>query len=351
MHVDDLTANDIMDPQRYADEGYPYEAWRLLRAQAPVRWFDMGERPGFWAITRREDLAWISKQPGRFTIGPRQAVFADSPPPSQRKVSGPMTRNLLNMDPPEHGLYRAAAADWFTPKAIARLRAKVDRVCAERLDAMAGDGEWRAADFVGELAAPLTLSVLAEMLGVPEDDWPKMFDWTNRFVGAGDPDYQRESVAATVHQAREEMFAYFTDLAAQRRAEPRQDIVSMLVHARLGEGADAKPIPQFELLSYFALLVVAGNETTRNAASGGLLALIDNPDQMQLLRDDVARVRMGVEEIVRWVSPVIQFCRTPSQDLELHGQKIRAGESFLFVLPVSQSRRGCVRCAQSVSDR
>jgi cytochrome P450 len=325
-----LTAEDVIDPVRYAREGYPHQAWRLLRREAPIRWFDMGDRPGFWAVTRRADLVELSKQPSLFQIGPRQAVFADSPPPSERPEPGPLVRNLLNMDPPEHALFRKAASAWFTPRAIESRRPEIERLCGELLDEMAGDGEETVADFVQWLAAPLTLSVLADMLGVPRSDWELMFRWTNEFAGAGDPEFSAaRSVAETVRHAREGLFGYFGELAKRRRGSPRNDIVSVIANATVR----GEPIADFELLSYFALLVVAGNETTRNAASGGLLALIERPDQLARLQRSPGLVNTTVEEIVRWTSPVIQFCRTPWKDVELHGQRIRAGESLCLFYP------------------
>ena len=130
-----LTATDVIDPARYAAEGYPHEAWRALRRDAPVRWFDMGERQGFWAITRRADIVWLSKQPTRFRIGPRQAVFADSPPPEQRRpADGPFQRGLLDMDPPEHGPHRKLASGWFTPRAMRSIDAAVDQSARELVD-------------------------------------------------------------------------------------------------------------------------------------------------------------------------------------------------------------------------
>jgi cholest-4-en-3-one 26-monooxygenase len=199
---------------------------------------------------------------------------------------------------------------------------------------MAGDGGVRESDFVRELAVPLTLGVLAEMLGVPRADWPKMFEWTNRVAGSSDPEFQVSGGAGStpfvsIEQTRNELFAYFAELAAERRKDPRDDIVSVLANSTI----DGAPMPPLELLSYYFLLVVAGNETTRNAASGGLLALIENPDEFEKLRADRGLVNLAVEEIVRWTSPVIQFCRTATEDLELHGKQIRKGDAFCLFYP------------------
>jgi cholest-4-en-3-one 26-monooxygenase len=326
----ELTAEDVIDPGRYAAEGYPHEAWRALRREPRLRWFDFSPRAGFYAVVRREDIVWLSKQPALLQIGPRQAVFADSPPPRERRSHGPLQRHLLTMDPPEHGVYRKLASHWFTPRAVQRRRPEIERMCRELVDEMARGGAESEADFVEALAGPLTIGVLADMLGVPPADRGLLGFWTNRFVGAGDPEYQLDaSVSETFDSARRELFAYFTDLAKRRRVAPRDDMASVLANAQL----DGAPLPDFELLSYFALLVVAGNETTRNAASGGLLALIQSPGELAKLRRDPSLLPCAVEEIVRWTSPVIQFVRTPLQDLELRGQTLRAGQSLCLFYP------------------
>jgi cytochrome P450 len=211
----------------------------------------------------------------------------------------------------------------------------VERLADELLDRFGESGQ---ADFVADFTAPLTLSVLADMLGVPRSDWEQMFAWTNQIAGSTDPEFQTEGggpvqAAATMQRAMDEMFAYFSDLALERRAAPRDDIVSVLARAQLDGPSGAKELPPREFLSYLTLLVVAGNETTRNAASGGLLALIEHPDQLAKLRSDPGLSNSAVEEIVRWTSPVIQFCRTSREDFELQGKTVRAGESLCLFYP------------------
>jgi cholest-4-en-3-one 26-monooxygenase len=322
---------DVIGPESYMRDGYPHAAWKRLRKESPIHWFDVPGGVGFWAVTRREDIVWISKQPTRFINGPRLAIFEGGAP-----VEGERTfvRQLLNMDPPDHAQYRGTASGWFTPRSIQRRGGEVQRIARELLNEMAGDGEVREGDFVRDLAVPLTLGVLADMLGVPQADWPKMFEWTNRVAGSADPEFQAgggegSTPFVSIEQTRNELFAYFAELAAERRKDPRDDIVSVLVHSTI----DGAPMPPLELLSYFFVLVVAGNETTRNAASGGLLALIQNPDEFAKLRADPELLNPAVEEIVRWTTPVIQFCRTATEDLELHGKQIRKGDAFCLFYP------------------
>jgi len=318
---------DVIGPDTFAQHGYPHAAWKRLRREAPVHWFDLPGGVGFWAVTKRDDIVSISKQPTRFRNAPRLAIFEEGAPvEGERRLA----RHLLNMDPPEHASFRKVASGWFTPRAIQRRQAEVRRITRDLLAEMAGDGGERRGDFVGDFTAPLTLSVLADMLGVPRQDWRLMFRWTNQIAGASDAEYQTgDRPVDSVEEARTGLFGYFAALAEERRKEPRDDMVSVLANATIG-GA---PMPTFELLSYFLLLVVAGNETTRNAASGGLLALIENPDELRKLQADPGLVESAVEEIVRWTAPVIQFCRTPVEDVEVRGRHIRRGDSLCLLYP------------------
>jgi cholest-4-en-3-one 26-monooxygenase len=314
-----VTTADLMDPDLFVSRGYPHAEWAALRREAPVKWFAFdGPRPGFWAITKRADIVALSKEPEKFLIGPRTAVFAESPPSSERTIQ---TRHLLTMDPPDHAVYRKLASGWFTPRAVEKRRPEITRLACELLDRLAPEGEL---DFVSDFAAPLTLSVLADMLGVPREDWPRLFDWTNRLIGSTDPEFQGGDPRLSDERASRELFAYFKALAGERAARPTSDLTSVLVNARIA----GEPLPTNDLLSYYQLLVAAGNETTRNAASGGLIALIENPGELARLRANPRLVNAAVEEIVRWTTPVLQFCRTPIADFTLRGEKIRAGESM-----------------------
>jgi len=310
--------NEIVDGFYYQRFGYPHAAWTFLRNHAPIAWFEpkaLNTRP-FWAITKYKDLETISRDSKRFQIGPRIAVFEDD----RLRVEPPM-RHLLNMDPPVHGKYRGLMASRFTPKALEHKRAAIGAIVDDYLDQIAGR---REIDFVESLAAIVPLAVIAEMLGIPRADWKKMFELSNTALGAADPEYQHgETIIETGDRARDEFFGYFRRLAADRRREPREDFVTILANSVVEEA----PIREHELLSYFVLLIVAGNETTRNATSGGLLALMEHPQELEKLRANPELIPSAVEEIVRWVTPVIQFCRTPTEDMEISGVRIRAGEA------------------------
>ncbi len=326
--VDEVPLDEIelISPVYFARYGYPFEAWKRLRRDAPIHWFDRLRGKPFWAVTRYEDIVSISRQPELFLNAPRLVVSPEGVTDEQFPV-----RTLLNMDPPDHHEYRVLTNRRFTPRAMQRIRENVDAIANAILDDAAPGGEESEIDFVQQISARLPIWVIAEMLGVPRRDWELLFRWTNRTIGAGDPEYREEGKTPleTMHEARVALFHYFSAMTEDRRKHPQDDLVSVLTHA----GIDGKPLPVFELMSYYFLLVVAGNETTRNATSGGLLALIENPDQLELVRNDPSLLDSLVEEILRWTSPVIHFCRTPVADVELHGQRIRAGQSLCLFYP------------------
>jgi cytochrome P450 len=323
-----LSALDLVGPDTYARHGYPHAAWARLRREAPIFWCQPGgDCTPFFAVTKHADIVRISRQPHVLQNGPRLAVFPEGKPPKER-----IARHLLNMDPPEHAAFRKLASHRFTPRAIQTLRPEIERIARDLLDALYREAPEGEIDFVERISGPLPLAVLCDLLGVPRSDWEMLFRWTNQTVGSGDPEYQAEggNGRETANAARMQLFSYFGRMAEERRKSPRDDITSVLANARQGDGS---AVPPFELLSYCFLLVIAGNETTRNAMSGGLLALIEHPGELAKLRANPALVESAVEEIVRWTTPVIQFCRTATRDLEIRGQKIRAGQSLCLFYP------------------
>ena len=314
---------DVASPEHYERNGYPHPEWTWLRRHAPVFWYERPNVEPFWAITRHADIIEISKQPEIFLNAPRLAVFTrDLSPPPEGEL-----RHLLNMDPPDHARYRRLASGWFTPRAIRGLDDKVARLTRDVLDAAA---EKTAGDFVQDVSARITIAVIAEMLGVPRCDWELLFRWTNEVIAPQDPEFQHGHTAEeTIHRARREVFTYFHELAERRRTEPTDDIVSVVANGRV----NGSPLAPVELLSYYFLLVVAGNETTRNAMTGGLLAFLAHPGEWRKLRANPTLLDAAVEEIVRWTTPVIQFTRTATRDYSLRGTTIRKGQAVCLFYP------------------
>ncbi len=308
---------DLITPDHYERDGYPHPEWTWLRRHDPVFWYERDNVDPFWAITKHADIIAIGKQPEIFLNAPRLAVFTrELPPPPEGQ-----SRHLLNMDPPDHGRYRRVTSGWFTPRAIRGMDAKVARVTREVIDDAA---QKEVGDFVRDISAKITIAVIAEMLGVPRADWDLLFRWTNEIIAPQDPEFQHGATPTeTLERSRLELFSYFNDLAMRRRAAPSEDIVSVVANGNV----NGQPLPPVELLSYYFLLVVAGNETTRNAMTGGMLAFLEHPDQWENLRRNSALLDSAVEEIVRWITPVIQFSRTATRDYELRGKTIRTGQS------------------------
>jgi cholest-4-en-3-one 26-monooxygenase len=314
---------DCIGAGHYEQNGYPFAEWKWLRRNDPVRWIEHPDYDGFWAITKHADVIELSKQPQRMLNAPRLAVFSNKVPPPPENSS----RHLLNMDPPDHGTYRNVAAKRFTPRAVLGWQAKVERLTHEILDEAA---EKPSGDFVRDVSAPITIAVIAEMLGVPASDRALLFQWTNRIIAPEDPEYMLDgSPETTMERTRIELFQYFDAMSRDRKARAQDDIVSTIVHGSI----DGRELPPIELLSYYLLLVVAGNETTRNAMTGGMLAFLENPGEWEKLRRDPSLLGPAVEESVRWVTPVIQFCRTTAEDYELRGKTIRAGDACCLFYP------------------
>ncbi|MGH7915416.1 MAG: cytochrome P450, partial [Candidatus Binataceae bacterium] len=309
-----LDTLDIINPDLYVQRGYPHEEWALLRKEAPVfRYQRMGVEP-FWAVTTHADIVNVSRQPDLFRSS--QMLFVTQDEPGAPLPDEAVLRQLLNMNPPEHGEFRRVVNQRFTPRSVQKLKDQIERITTEVLDGLVGREE---CDFVTEVSAKLPLAVIAEMFGIPREDWAMMFRLSNAMIGPADPEYGgSETIKENLERARLEFFQYFNQLCEDRRRGSRDDLASALSNGSV----NGEPLPPFELLSYFALLIIAGNETTRNATTGGLHALISHPDQWKRLRRDPSLASKAAEEIVRWTSPVIQFTRIVTADTMLHGQQL-----------------------------
>ncbi|MEM7412058.1 MAG: cytochrome P450 [Myxococcota bacterium] len=317
------TGLELIAPARYARDGYPHALWTELRKNAPLHYFEPEGYRGFWAVTRHADICAISKDPGRFSSEPRLTVMLQAL--EETDSIGSQMRTLVNMDPPDHRVYRNLATPWFKPRNLKALEERMVESARELVDRMSGDGSARESDFVTEVAALHPLRLIAHLFGLDEADEPFVLRATNEMFGAQDPEFQATGDAeADAAKLRQDFFAFFQKIANERRANPSDDLASVLAQSEV-EGA---PIPQLELLSYYLIVLTAGHETTRNALSGGLLALIEHPDELAKLQADIGLANRAADEIVRWTSPVNHFVRTATEDTEVAGQKIRAGESL-----------------------
>ncbi len=309
---------DLVEPSRFAARGYPHELWTRMRATAPVVYVEPPGYQHFWALTRYTDIVEVASRPERFSSA--QGLILGK---ASGSVAQP-TEMVVTTDPPRHGPLRRAAMGRFTPKAIRDRRQEIDRIAVELLDGVAVAGSAAELDFVEQVAAPLPIAVISWILGVPPSDWGLLFRWTNEIIGKDDPEFRQpgETPGQTIRRARGELHGYLGDLIGRRRREPGDDILSHLLAAEI----DGKPLSPDVLLSYAELIVEAGNETTRNAISGGLLAFSEHRDQWERLRAQPELVPTAVEEILRWVSPIIHFTRTATEDCEIGGQHIASGD-------------------------
>ena len=311
---------DIYNPDLYI-ERVPHEAFAQLRRRTPVCWHpEPRGGPGFWCILKYNDLVQISKDPLTFSSYRGGTNIEDAQPEQLTMLRAIM----LNMDPPQHSKFRKIVSQAFVPRIIGRLEPHVRDMARDIVDGIAAKGE---CDFVREVAAELPLQVITELMGVPLDERHKVFDWSNRLIGFDDPEFGTSQEDG--HKAASEMWMYANELAEKRKAEPRDDLVTRLLQGIV----DGESLSEFEFDSFFLLLAVAGNETTRNLVSGGMLALMENPEQMARLVADPSLIPSAVEEMLRWVSPVMHFRRTVTRDAEVGGQKLREGEKVVLFYP------------------
>jgi len=315
----------LAHPDHYAARGYPHDVWTRLRREDPVHWFDHTEGVPFWAITKHADITTIGKRPEKFLNGPR-LVIGHQP---ERPNLFPPT--LIQLDPPKHAVYRQLISHRFRPAALRRMHDDIERIGKEIVDGLLEGGDSGQCDFVQKVAAPLPIAVIAWMLGVPRSDWGLLFDWTNRTVGAGDPEYRREGKTPeeTAQEAMVELFTYFTKLVEEKRRKPGDDLITVFTQARV----DGEPLPPMDVLTFCLIVVVAGNETTRNGTSGGMLAFIEHEGELRKVQRDPSLLPSAVEEVVRWTSPIIHFARTATEDFELRGKRIRAGDALALFYP------------------
>jgi cholest-4-en-3-one 26-monooxygenase len=316
------TAWEIIHPEAYAKHGYPHETFRRLRAEAPIRHFDDTPIP-FWAITKHAHVTEIGRSPQLFLNAPLLVV---NPLFRQMQDELPFVRppTLIEQDNPLHRESRKLIVSRFTPRALKKIHADVDRIARKIVEELY-EREEGEIDFVEKVSAPLPIAVIAWLLGVPECDWKLLFDWTNRMIGSEDPEYSEEGG----NRAMIELFSYFAKLVEERKKSPKDDLITLFANAEVG-GRKLEPL---EVLSWCQIIVVAGNETTRNATTGGMLALIENPDQRRRLQADPSLLKSGIEEIVRWTSPIIHFARTVARDVDFHGQHFREGDVVALFYP------------------
>jgi len=311
---------DLANPDSFV-AGTPHHWFKKLRAEAPVYFHpEPAGGPGFWCVTKYEDLRLISRNPKVFSSWLGGTNIEDQP---EAGLAG-LRAIMLNMDPPQHVKFRRTVQRSFTPKLIESMRPHVCELARQIVDNVAQKGE---CEFVEDLAAELPLQVICEMMGVPQEDRRKIFELSNRLIGFDDPEYQTSQEDAM--RASTEMFVYAMQLAQKRLATPGDDLVTRLLTSEV----DGHKLSEIEFSSFFLLLAIAGNETTRTVTCWGMHSLITHPDQREKLLRNPALLESAVEEILRYAPAVHYFRRTLTEDSEIRGQRIRKGEKVAMWYP------------------
>ncbi len=342
----------LVDPVTY-ETGPPFDLLRRLRAERPVAWVEepalhgQPAGPGFWLVLRHADVERVLRDPATFSswLGATQVRDAAD--------LAWVRRMMLNTDPPDHSRLRRLLTRSFTPRAVAALTAGIEAAAAGLVDRAVGGAAEGRCDFARDVAADLPLLTLADVLGVPAEDRWLLFDWSNRVIGWQDPDYAtsaafdgtggtamaREALALRpspgpdgrmpdprTRAGMPDLYAYAGLLAERKRRSPGDDVVSVLL-AEVDDDGGRVSVEEFENL--FWLFAVAGNETVRNGLPGGLVALLEHPDQLAAVRADPSLLPGAVEEVLRWWTPVMVFRRTAARDVDLGGVRVRAGDKVV----------------------
>jgi cytochrome P450 len=357
---------DIVSPEAYTDNESLLRSYARLRAEQPVAWVDVEPYRPFWAVTKHADIIEVEKQHDLFINEPRLTLLpksiedqAEAEPKglealkmlfallrnSNRRWSDfqslqrtnakagnarhSKVRTVIHMDEPEHKKYRMLTHSWFMGRGVANLEGRIRGLATRFVDKMlAADGQ---CDFAQDIAVWYPLEVIMTILGLPREDAPQLLVWTQQLLSASDPELQKSDQYG--QDVMLEMYAYFGKLIADRRKQPTDDLASVVVHAMV----DDNPIELVDMLSYFLIVATAGHETTSSAIAGGMLAFIDNPSQLELLRDKPEVARTLPDEVVRWVTPVRHFTRTATDDYTLRGVDIAKGESLgIFYLSANR---------------
>lgn len=311
MKLGDIDLTDV----HVFEQGVPHDYFAFLRKEHPVSWTPRANGTGFWSVVSYQDIAQVEANVALFSS--RTNITPTEVP--EQTLAATIDRMIILSDPPRHGALRKLIMSGFTPKAISKIEEHIRQLAVDSIDAVIEEG---ACDF-HDLGAHMPIEIVADLLGVPAEDRQNLFNWANAMFGGGDP---RISSHAGMERARQEMFGYAMRLAQQRRAQPADDVFSQIAMAEM----DGEKLTEFDLGCFFLILATAGNETTRTQILHGTHLLIENPEAMRLLRSDLSLLPNAVEEMLRMTSPALAFARKATQDYELRGQTIRAGDQVVM---------------------
>ena len=326
MTIDALTVEEagrvFADYDAYTDEEFFHRACALLRREAPISLVEQEGFAPFYALTRHADVMEAERNPEVFK-NTSQPVLTEVERQKMMSQAGDLA-TLVHLDDPEHRKYRAVTADWFQPSSLAKLESRIAELARRSVDRMAELGG--ACDFAVDIATPMPLEVILSILGLPESDYPKMLQLTRELFQGADPEFQRGTSFEEFMQVMYDFFGYFGALVDERRARPTEDLASVLANAVV----DGEPILPFQQISYYVIIATAGHDTTSFTMTGGLQALLENPDQLERLREDPSLIPSAADEMVRWVTPVRHFLRHAVEPAEIGGQRFEPGDKLLL---------------------
>lgn len=321
--------NLICDTRIYEDGGAAYdETLSLLRRNAPVAWLTPDNYRPFWLISKHSDLRRIEGMPNQFLNRPRSFLIPREQEEEliRQSGSGSVSRSIVQLDEPDHRALRNLTQSWFLPKNTNTLESNIRAIARELIDEMAAD---QATDFAAEVALWYPLRVIMSVLGMPAEDRHLALQWTRATFSASDPDVGGDNVLEANLRAFASISEYFSRVSKERRANPREDLVTLLTNATV----NGEPITEMEANAYYWTIITAGHDTTSSTLAGGLLALLQHPDELAKLRQNPQLIDQAVNECLRWTTPIKHFFRTAVEDYELNGKLIRGGESLMMCYP------------------
>tara|TARA_A100001011_G_scaffold389551_1_gene471275 strand:+ start:755 stop:1999 length:1245 start_codon:yes stop_codon:yes gene_type:complete len=321
----------IAYPETYADEKELHDIFTFMRKNDPVSWVEPDQYRPFWAITKHEDIIEIEKQNELFINDPRTTLMDIPTEDAIKEFTGGshlLVRSLVHMDNPDHQLYRSLTQKWFAPPNLESLKKDIRSIAKEYVNKMVDHGN--ECDFAKDVAIFYPLRVIMSILGVPKEDEPRMLRLTQELFGGRDEDMIRdESETSSESNTITDFFEYFTALTEDRRKNPTNDVSSVIANAQINN----EQLGHLEAMSYYVIIATAGHDTTSSSTAGGILALIENPEQLSKLKNNPSLMTSAVEETIRWVTPVKNFFRTATQNYDLKDRKIKKDDSILLCYP------------------
>ena len=319
------TGYELIHPDYYGDHGPPYAIWDRLRAESPVHWCETDGVEPFWAVTRQEDIKYISNTPELFLSEPGITLLPTDRVIDENEGLGAM-RVVINTDPPYHRDLRKVASPFLTPRSLQSIQSVIDKSAKDLVDALAADGGEGETDLAMGIAVNHPLRVLAKAIGVPEEKEAQILNLSNRLFAPDDTELGSGTSQEDFAKLGQEFVELFLPIIEDRRKNPTDDLASVIANAQI----NGEPMGPMETLGYYLIVFSAGHDTTKNSLAGGFWQLIQNPGEFAKVQQDLSRAPGAVEEMIRWASPVNYMKRTAARDTEVNGQKIREGERVVM---------------------